>query len=191
MFWGGDMAHAKVSRNEVLDHALDLFRTFGYEGTSLSALSAATGLEKPSLYFRFPGGKEEIVLAVLAGVVEFFTESVFRPLLTSDSPRSRVIAAAKGLRTFYGDGAKSCVTDVLSLAGGSPRIEEALNGIMRAWLDAFTEIARESGLTPGQARLRAQDAIVSLEGSLVVSRLLGDTRMFHRVLAGLPDLLTK
>jgi AcrR family transcriptional regulator len=50
------MAHAKVSKDEVLDHALELFRTFGFEGVSFSDLSAATGLEKPSLYFRFPGG---------------------------------------------------------------------------------------------------------------------------------------
>jgi AcrR family transcriptional regulator len=78
------MAHAKVSKEEVLDHALELFRTSGFEGVSLSDLSAATGLEKPSLYFRFPGGKEEIVLAVLNRVIDFFTENVFRPLLTPE-----------------------------------------------------------------------------------------------------------
>lgn len=185
------MAHAKVSKDEVLDHALELFRTSGFEGVSLSDLSAATGLEKPSLYFRFPGGKEEIVLAVLNRVIDFFTENVFRPLLTNDTPRNRVIAAAQGLRAFYGDGTKSCVTDVLSLSVESPQIENTLNFIMHEWLDAFTEISHESGLTLEQARLRAEDAIVDLEGSLIVSRLLGDTAVFKRVLEGLPDLLTK
>jgi len=62
---------------------------------------------------------------------------------------------------------------------------------MQAWRNAFSEIARESGLTPEQARLRAEDAIVDLEGFLVLSRLLGDTATFNRVLDGLPDLLTK
>jgi hypothetical protein len=102
-----------------------------------------------------------------------------------------VIAAAQGLRAFYGDGTKSCVTDVLSLSVGIPQIEETLNFIMHIWLDAFTEIARESGLTLEQARLNAEDAIVDLEGSLIVSRILGDTEAFNRVLEGLPDSLTK
>jgi TetR/AcrR family transcriptional regulator, lmrAB and yxaGH operons repressor len=185
------MAHAKVSKDEVLDHALELFRTSGFEGVSLSDLSAATGLEKPSLYFRFPGGKEEIVLAVLNRVIDFFNENVFGPLLTDDTPRNRVIAAAQGLRTFYADGSKSCVTDVLSLRVGSAEIAKTLTLTMNAWLNAFTAIARESGLTPEQARLRAEDAIVDLEGSLVLSRLLGDAAAFNRVLEALPDLLTK
>jgi TetR/AcrR family transcriptional repressor of lmrAB and yxaGH operons len=185
------MAHAKVSKDDVLDHALELFRASGFEGVSLSDLSAATGLEKPSLYFRFPGGKEEIVLAVLNRVIDFFTENVFRPLLTNDTPRNRVIAAAQGLRAFYGNGTKSCVTDVLSLSVGIPQIEKTLSFIMHTWLDAFTEIARESGLTLEQARLSAEGAIVDIEGSLIVSRILGDTAAFNRVLEGLPDFLTK
>ena len=61
------MAHAKVSKDEVLDHALELFRTSGFEGVSLSDLSAATGLEKPSLYFRFPGGRKKSYSLCLTG----------------------------------------------------------------------------------------------------------------------------
>jgi hypothetical protein len=130
------------------------------------------------------------LLAVLNRVIDFFTENVFRPLLTNDTPRNRVIAAAQGLRAFYRDGARSCVTDVLSLSVGIPQIEDSLNFIMKTWLDAFTEIARESGLTPEQARLSAEGVIVDIEGSLIVSRILGDTSAFNRVLEGLPDFLT-
>jgi len=96
------------------------------------------------------------VLAVLNRVIDLFTENVFRRLLTNDTPRNRLIAAARGLRAFYGDGTKSCVTDALSLSVGIPRIERTLNFIMHTWLDAFTEIAHESGLTLEQARLNAE-----------------------------------
>ena len=75
---GSRWRHPKVSKEELLDEALELFRASGYEGVSLSDLSRATGLEKPSLYFRFPGGKEQIVLAVLDRVIDFFSENVFR-----------------------------------------------------------------------------------------------------------------
>ena len=73
---------------------------------SLRQLSAAIGLEKASLYHRYPCGKDEIVLAVVARVARRFGEHVFAPLKTAASPRARVAVVAKQLRVFYSDGTK-------------------------------------------------------------------------------------
>lgn len=62
---------------------------------------------------------------------------------------------------------------------------------MQTWLDAFTEIVRESGLALEQARLSAEDAIVDIEESVILSRILGNKSAFNRILEGLPDFLTK
>jgi hypothetical protein len=40
------------------------------------------------------------------------------------------------------------------------------------------------------ARTRAEEAVVRIEGSLVVARVLGDSSAFERVLRMLPELLT-
>jgi hypothetical protein len=94
------------------------------------------------------------------------------------------------LREFYAGGAKACITDVLSIPGGSEELKTALKGAMQAWINAFTGVAKESGLSPALARARAEEAIVRFEGSLVVARVLGDNSAFERVLKMLPDLLT-
>jgi TetR/AcrR family transcriptional repressor of lmrAB and yxaGH operons len=184
------MAHKTVSEDDLLDKALTLFRASGYEGVSLSELSKATGLEKASLYFRYPGGKEEIALAVLLRVVNWFEQNVFAPLRTDLAPRKRVALVAEQLRVFYDDGRKSCLNDVLSLPGTGEKIETCIKVAMQAWMKAFTEIARESGLSAGVARLRAEEAIVRIEGSLVVARALGDFAPFDRTIKLLPELLT-
>jgi AcrR family transcriptional regulator len=185
------MANQTISDDELLDQALDLFRTCGFEGVSLSRLSKATGLEKASLYYRFPGGKEEIVMAVAGRVLKWFEENVFTPLKAAGPPRKRVALVAGNLRSLYADGNKSCVTDVLSIPGGGDALMAALKGAMSAWIDSFALVARDSGFPAAQARLRAEEAVVRIEGSLVMARVLGDNSMFQRSLKQLPDLLTK
>ncbi|HTJ30438.1 MAG TPA: helix-turn-helix domain-containing protein, partial [Acidobacteriaceae bacterium] len=81
------MAHRIISDEEFQAKALELFRTYGFQGVSLKDLAEATGLEKASLYYRFPGGKDEIVMAVATDVVRWFEENVFAPLAGDGTPR--------------------------------------------------------------------------------------------------------
>ncbi len=184
------MAHRIVSDEVFYDKALDLFRTYGFDGVSLQKLAEATGLEKASLYYRFPGGKDEIALAVAQGVVTWFQANVFGPLIGDAPPKKRVAIVAENLRTFYSGGKKSCITDVLSLPGGSDALRAGLRGAMQAWIKSFADIARESGFSSAAAKARAEEAILRIEGSLVIARVLGDTTTFERTMKLLPDLLT-
>ena len=54
----------KFDTDEVLDRVRDTFWRYGYAGTSMDQLSAATGLHKPSLYGAF-GDKKKLYLAAL------------------------------------------------------------------------------------------------------------------------------
>src|SRR6185312_5388624 len=65
-----------------LDAALEVFWRQGYEGTSLTDLTAAMGINKPSLYASF-GNKEQLFSAALdryvAGPGAFATEALAAP----------------------------------------------------------------------------------------------------------------
>ena len=60
---------------------------------------------------------------------------------------------------------------------------------MQAWINAFTEIAKQSGFSAAEARSRAEEAIISIEGSLVLARSVGTAETFERTLTILPDFL--
>ena len=184
------MAHRIISDEEFQAKALELFRTYGFQGVSMKDLAEVTGLEKASLYYRFPGGKDEIVMSVAVDVVRWFESNVFAPLRGDAAPRKRVLFVCERLREFYANGAKSCITDVLSIPGASAELRVALKDAMQQWIQAFTAVARESGLSPALARARAEEAIVRFEGSLVMTRVLGDNAAFERILKLLPDMLT-
>src|SRR5690348_16932169 len=55
---GSVMARVVAERSDVIPQLGELFRKHGFVGTSLSLITAHTGLGKGSLYHFFPGGKE-------------------------------------------------------------------------------------------------------------------------------------
>lgn len=186
------MAHKTISDDEMMLRALDLFRTYGFHGVSLKQLADSMGLEKASLYYRFPGGKDEIALAVVRAVDAGVRQNVFQILAKqSVSSRRRVQLACDELRQFYSGGTKSCTLDVMSIPGSTDAIREVLQRTLQDWTDAFARVAVEAGLTLVQARARAEEAMMLLQGALVISRVHGTGVTFERVLKQLPKLLSE
>lgn len=58
----------------VLEKASDLFFNKGYKASSLQALADELGIKPASLYYYFPGGKEEIYLNVLKGRLQSYRD---------------------------------------------------------------------------------------------------------------------
>lgn len=183
------MALPKVADAELADKLEEVFRRRGFEGTSLGLIAKATGLEKASLYHRFPGGKDEMVSAALSRVGEHFSTQVLAGLDGRGTPHEKLRAVQRGLREFYLDGELPCALDTLSLPTGNADIREGLRKSYIGWLDAFAELAREAGAAAAEARRRAQQAIVAVEGALVVSRVTRDTKPFRETVASLPEIL--
>jgi TetR/AcrR family transcriptional repressor of lmrAB and yxaGH operons len=185
------MAIAKLNDQELAERAAETFRLYGYEGTSLNRLAEATGLEKASLYYRFPGGKDAILLAAIHDVRTWFATSIFEPLRLPGPLVERVEAVVQHLRVYYGDGTKPCVLDTLSLQGTPPQLQLALQGALFAWLRAFAAVALEAGFAADEAERRAEQAVIAIEGSLVLARVTGKKEFFLGVLEELPQRLTK
>ena len=74
------MPTSKVDPDDLIDRLLEVFRTVGYDGATLSKLSQATGLQRASLYHRFPGGKKAMAAAVLAHAGAWLDTHVLAPL---------------------------------------------------------------------------------------------------------------
>lgn len=183
------MPASKVTDDVLLEKIAEVFRLFGYEGASIRLLSGATGLERASLYHRFPGGKEEMAVAIVARTCEWFEHNVFTLLKAGGTPAERLRRVAANLRDFYRRGTLWCVLDAMTLCGGTDAIRNSVRAAYFAWLEAFERVAREAGLPASLARSRAQQALIEVEGSLVVARVTGDSRPFLRVVQNLPSLL--
>lgn len=179
---------ARTDEQQVIDGLVKVFRTHGFEGASLDLLSQATGLKRASLYYRFPGGKDEMAEAVLRYVDEWFESHVFTPLRSEGAPSERVARMAEALDDFYAGGREPCLLESLSLAA-----EGALMDHLRATYVAFRGALRDIALAAGcagvEADRRAQTAMALIEGALILERLEDGRKPFSQVLKSLPDLL--
>jgi len=181
------MPASLMSKDQVIVRLIGVFRQYGYEGATLARLSEATGLGRASLYHHFPNGKKEMAAAVLKHMNDWMQESVLLPLRCPGTPYERLLEMSNHLNKFYSCGEEACLLAVLALGESCDLLHAQIRKALHVWIDALSEVLEDAGFNPGQARYRAEEAIVQIQGSLVLARGLGDTAPFERVLQRLPE----
>lgn len=174
-----------ISREEVLDRLTRVFREQGY-GATLSQLAEATGLQKASLYHYFPGGKAEMAAAVIVRSNEFLEREIIAPLRGKGPPLQRLRAMVRRVERHFDGGRESCLLGSLTHGGRPLGFEAHIEAGFASWIDAVARVIAESGVPPGQARRKAEDAIFAIEGALLVCHAVRDTAPFRRLLRELP-----
>ena len=178
-----------MTREEVLAILLETFRRDGYDGASLAALSKATRLGKSSLYHYFPGGKEDMLNQVLDLVDAWLEKELLEPLRGTGTPAARLERTLSALSGFYEQGAKACILGRLCASVDRGRFQQRLEQLFTRLIEALTELIIEAGTARKSARQRAEDAVIRIQGALIVSQGLADTAPFRRVMRQLQSQL--
>jgi TetR/AcrR family transcriptional regulator, copper-responsive repressor len=151
-----------------LAQAMDVFWSDGFAATSLDDISAATGLNRPSLYGAF-GDKRSLYLQAYGQYRKRVNES-FAPLFAAREPLraklTRILTAALDLYLSGPDGPRGCFT-VLSAAseaiadpGLHSLVSEAIDGTDRAFVRLFAD-AHAAGELPENADPRRLARVAS------------------------------
>lgn len=178
-----------MARETHLATLFELFRRHGYDGVSLSKISEATGLGRASLYHHFPGGKTEMVEATLDYSKQWVEDNVVQVLQGEGPVDVRISEMCDRLNELHASGAQPCLLAAISTGASQADFHRQVKESMKLMIGAIAAVLTEAGLSPTLAQQRAEDALVSLEGALIVSRGLGDMRVFQRAIAQLPGTL--
>ena len=181
--------YSEMPKEDIIPKLIPVFRNYGYEGATVSRLSQATGLKKASLYHHFQGGKEQMAEAALAYVGEWLEANIFAPLKSSKPASERLQDMIQHLAKFYGQGQTPCLLAVMSLGEADNIFHRQLDSSLQKWLNEFTKLAQETGISSAEAKTRAEDAMIAIQGSLVVARVSNDPQPFQRAIAKLPQIL--
>ena len=178
-----------MSKEKAIANLIPVFRRYGYEGATLSRLSQATGLGRSSLYHHFPKGKEEMATAVLEYVNRWFAQTVLAPLRTSEDPVQRLQLMCQNLNEFYHQGQESCLLNAISFGEGDDLFHASIKQALKTWIGELAQVLVEAAIEPEVAHSRAEEAVILIQGALVLVRGLDDTASFERVMAHLPERL--
>jgi AcrR family transcriptional regulator len=140
---------------EALDKALHVFWKRGYEGTSLTDLTDAMGISRPSLYAAF-GNKEELFRRALDRYAEVAPGQVHREALAEPTARAVVAYLLRGLAEVLTDPKHPpgclAVQGALSCGEAAESVKQAL---------ATRRAARQTALCERFERARAEGDLAS------------------------------
>jgi TetR/AcrR family transcriptional regulator, lmrAB and yxaGH operons repressor len=180
-----------MNKNELIVQLLVLFRRYGYEGATLSKISQITGLGKASLYHHFPGGKEDMAIAVLDYLEKWLETNILQPLRSEDNVTMRLEKMCERVDELYQGGQESCLFTVLLLSEAQDLFFDRINHCLKDWIDAIAAVIVEAGIPQKIAQQRAEDAIAMIQGTLILARGLNDLEPFQRTLKRLPTELAR
>lgn len=172
------MGKGQKTRQGIIHKAAPLFNQKGYEGTSLSDLMEATGLEKGGIYRHFDS-KQELAGEAFDHAWKLAMDARFEGL--DDIPNA-VDRLHQFLRNFqerrHGlvPGGCPLLNTAIESDDGNPQLRGKARQALHSWLDRLQSIVDE-GKRKGEIRpdIDATDLatliVTTLEGSLMVSRL--------------------
>ena len=182
------MAKTVKERSDIIPVLGEVFREHGFEGASLAIISTRTGLGKGSLYHFFPGGKEEMAAAVLQDIRQWFDDQVYRPLRDDDDPRRAIDHMWRAVTDYFRSGKRICLVGAFALDHVRDHFAAELSNYFAAWQTALASALERAGC--GMSRALAEDAVIAIQGALILARAENDENIFTRSIERVRSRLT-
>ncbi|ENN84909.1 putative transcriptional regulator, TetR family [Rhizobium freirei PRF 81] len=178
------MARTVFEKPDAIALVAEVFRELGYEGASMSHITARTRLSKGSLYHFFPGGKEEMAAEIMANIDAWFVTEMFRPLEEGE-PRAAIARMWETTDSYFRSGRRICLIGAFALDETRDRFSAAIRAYFYRWIEALAGALVKAGLPGPEAKTLAEEAVIGIQGALTLARALGDDTIFGRTLARL------
>ena len=174
---------AAATRQRILTASGELMRRHGYAGTGIKAILTASTVPYGSLYYHFPGGKEEVGVETIRQGGE-----AYLALVDSYFPPGADLPAATA--TFFADAADfvastdyadACPVGTIAgeIASTSEPMREAAAAAFRSWIDLFEQRLAEAGVGPDRAHEVAVELFCAIEGAFLLARTTRDVSPLH------------
>ena len=181
------------ARRRMVVTTAKLLRRQGYYGTGLNQIVAESEAPKGSIYFHFPGGKEQLAAEAIGASAEYI-DAGLRACERGSALESVDTYLVETMRVLeQSDFADGCpiATVVLEVGPTSKVIGDACADAVEVLLSRVAGWLERDGCTPEAARERGQLIYAAVEGSLMFAKGLRSTEPLAALRRQLPALLAR
>lgn len=173
------------SRARFVETTAALLRRQGYHATGLAQVVEESGAPKGSLYFHFPGGKEELAKAALERSAEVLLTKLAATVAAAKGPAAAVRAVTSALAdeleaSRFQDGCP-VATVALEAAAQVPALQAVCSAAYARWQALIEGYLGSTGMPIACARPLATLVLAAVEGALLLSRAHADTTPLRTV----------
>ena len=174
------MPRSGIDQEQLIEIITEVFIDKGSEGATLTELSRATGLKKASLYYHFPGGKKEIIETVVRFVISRLESEVFSHLNSDINASICLSRMVNGFDKYCDGGKKNCIFISLNSGNQARELRDGITGQFKVWIHLLTKTIANTGISMKRSERMASDVFSSLYGSLALSQLLDEPKIFRK-----------
>ena len=169
----GDGIHTK---RLIVEKATELFLKKGYSAVGIKEILTAVAVTKGSLYFHFPGGKEDLALEVMSLAAEDF----WKKLLPDEAfdwelPRlkehlGQTLSSSLIVDSDREDTLLGCPVAMLGLEAPTLKLKEKSQLIYRSWQEDLERLTTKLG----KDKSLAVTLLMLIEGGIVLAKIHDD-----------------
>jgi TetR/AcrR family transcriptional regulator, lmrAB and yxaGH operons repressor len=173
------------SREKLIETTAALLQKQGYFGTGLNEIVKESGAPKGSLYFHFPGGKEELAAEALAlngaGMRASLQAALEGVADLEQALGVAIDALAMQLEASAFEDGCPIATVALEAAATSDRIHEVVKEAYESWEGIIEARLIGGGVKPAEAKQMSVAILAAVEGGLLLARAYRNTAPLRAV----------
>ncbi len=166
----------------MIDAASELFGCRGYHATAFSDVIEQSGAPRGSIYFHFPGGKQELAREAIVAAGEGIEETVAQAVSQVGDPGSLIRVLAEGMVARLEDSGYehgcSIATMVLELAPHDKELSVEFDRVFARWRAGLVDGFETWGLARERGVALADLVMSAFEGALILSRAARSSEPF-------------
>ncbi len=180
---------------QLISTTAELLQKQGYHATGLNQILKESGTPKGSLYYYFPGGKQELAGAAVQQAGAVIAQLITAAVAETDTAVAgvRMVISALSDALQQSDFQKGCPVATLALetAATNPYLQEICRDIYRQWQQPLAERLQNEGWTQEAAQQRALFVLSTIEGAMLLSKTEHSLEPMNTALQLLEGFLTK
>lgn len=181
----------ETTRANILSTATALFQKQGYSATGLNQIIAESGQPRGSIYFHFPGGKQEIASISIDQSAEVLSHLIKQVFEAANSPIQclGMICQSFSNQLKASNFEQGCPISPLTVSAGeeATALRELCAIAYDRWQMAIQKGLSEMGISETDAIKNASLILSSVEGAILLSQARHNTA----ALDSLPDALAQ